>query len=145
MARAPLATAWKQVSVKINKALCEPITTSCEAKQTHASLTYSTEIKSASHQCTKLAPFEAKKASCEPKTTSVKAIWIRKSNPASCEVRDKSLNLASYETKIVSDFETISALHRAKPHFPHEAKAKAPIGATVKLLQLRLNQEPGEL
>jgi len=32
VARAPLATAWKQVSVEMDKDLCEPITASCEAK-----------------------------------------------------------------------------------------------------------------
>ena len=34
VARAPLATSWKQVSFEINKILCEPITPSHEAKQT---------------------------------------------------------------------------------------------------------------
>ena len=34
VARAPLATSWKQVSIETNKALCKPITISGEAKQT---------------------------------------------------------------------------------------------------------------
>ena len=41
-----LATSWKPVSVEINKALCEPILASCEAKLTPSeSMTVSTETK----------------------------------------------------------------------------------------------------
>jgi len=67
---------------------------------------------------------EAIKAPREPKTASTKVIWIGKS-VVSCEVRDKSLESASCEAKIVSKCKTISDLHRAKPHLSREAKAKA--------------------
>ena len=51
VARASLATAWKQVSVETNKAICEYIAASHEAKQTpHKSDTISKETKTASHQ-----------------------------------------------------------------------------------------------
>jgi len=50
-------------------------------------------------------------------------MWIAKS-VVSCEARDKSLDLASSEAKIISDRETISALHRANPRLSREAKAK---------------------
>jgi len=33
VARAPLATSWKKVSVKTTEVLCRPIIASCEAKQ----------------------------------------------------------------------------------------------------------------
>ena len=56
-------------------------------------------------------------------------MWIKNSNPASCEIRDKSLDLASGKAKIVYDCETISVLHRAKPLFSREAKTKALMGA----------------
>jgi len=50
VASALMATAWKQVSVETNKTLCEPITASCEAKQTpRESNTVSIETKIASH------------------------------------------------------------------------------------------------
>jgi len=67
---------------------------------------------------------EAIKVPCEPKTAFPKAMWIVKSI-VSCEVRDRSLDSASYEAKIVSDCKTISALHRAKPRLSREARAKA--------------------
>ena len=51
-------------------------------------------------------------------------MWIAKS-VVSCEARDKSLDLASSEAKIISDRETISALHRAKPRMSCKNKAKA--------------------
>ena len=51
-------------------------------------------------------------------------MWIAKS-VVSCEVRDRSLDSASCEAKIVYDCKTISALHRAKPRLSREAKAKA--------------------
>ena len=115
------------------------ITASYEAKQTTCeSNTVLTEIKSALHQRTKLAHCEAKKAPCEPKTTSAKAIWIKKSNPASCEVRDKSLGLASYKAKTVSDCETISALHRVQPRFSREAKVKALMSANSEAITTSL-------
>ena len=41
-----------------------------------------------------------------------------------------SLNSASCEAKIVSDYETILALRRAKPHLSCEAKARAPLCAS---------------
>ena len=40
------------------------------------------------------------------------------------EAWDRSLDSASYKTKIVSDCKTISAFHRAKPRLPLEAKVK---------------------
>ena len=61
----------------------------------------------------------------EPKSASAKTIWIKKSNLASYEARDSSLDSASCKAKIVSDYKTISALHRAKPDLSCEAKAKA--------------------
>jgi len=67
---------------------------------------------------------EAIKVSREPKTASAKAMRIAKS-VVSCEVRDKSLDSASCEAKIVSNCKTISALHRAKPLLSREAKVKA--------------------
>jgi len=73
---------------------------------------------------------EARKASCEPKTIPAKVISIKKSNSASCEASDKSLDSVSCETKIVFDYEIISALHKAKPHLSREAKAKSPLGAS---------------
>ena len=73
VARAPLGTAWKQVSVEMDKVLYEPITASREAKQiTCESNTVSTE--------TKLVSWEATKARRESKIASTKAIWIKK-NP----------------------------------------------------------------
>jgi len=51
VARASLATSWKQVSVETNKALCEPITVSGEVKQTlYESSTVSIETNIASRQ-----------------------------------------------------------------------------------------------
>ena len=60
----------------------------------------------------------------EPKTASAEAMWNAKS-VVSYEARDRSLDLASCEAKIVSNCKTISALHRAKSHLSREAKAKA--------------------
>jgi len=118
VARAPLATSWKQVSVETNKALCKPITASVEAKQTICeSSTVSAETNIATRQHNNIMR-EAIKVPCEPKTASVKAMWIVK-------VIDRSLDSASCEAKIVSDCKTISALHRAKPHLSREARAKA--------------------
>ena len=54
---------------------------------------------------------EAIKVPREPKTVSAKAMWIAKS-VVSCEARDRSLDSSSYEAKIVSNYMTISALHR---------------------------------
>ena len=51
-------------------------------------------------------------------------MWFANS-VVSCEVRDRSLDSASCEAKIVSDCKTISVLHRAKPRLSREAKAKA--------------------
>ena len=51
-------------------------------------------------------------------------MWIAKS-VVSCEARDRSLDSASCEAKIVSDCKTIPALHRAKPRLSREAIAKA--------------------
>ena len=61
---------------------------------------------------------EATKVPCESKTASAKAMWVTKSTTS-------SLDLASYEAKIVSDRATISTPHRAKPRLSCEAKAKA--------------------
>ena len=58
----------------------------------------------------------------EPKTTSAKAMWIVKV-VVPCDARERSLDSASYEAKIVSDCKTISALHRAKPCLARKAKA----------------------
>jgi len=60
----------------------------------------------------------------EPKTASVKAMWIAKS-VVSSEARDRSLDSASCEAKIVPDCEIILALQRAKPRLSCEAKTKA--------------------
>ena len=46
-------------------------------------------------------------------------------NPVSCEVRDRSLDSASFEAKIVCDCKTISTLHRAKSRLSREVKVKA--------------------
>ena len=67
---------------------------------------------------------EAIKVPCEPKTAFTKAMWIAKS-VVPCEARDRSLDSASCEAKIVSDCKIISALHRAKPHLSREARTKA--------------------
>ena len=66
---------------------------------------------------------EAIKVSREPKIASAKAMWIAKF-AVSCEARDRSLNSASCEAKIVSNGKTILALHRAKPRLSREANAK---------------------
>jgi len=124
IARAPLTTSWKQVSVEINKALCKPIIVSDEAKQALCeSSTVSAETNIASRQHVNTMR-EAIKVPHEPKTTSPKAMWIAKS-VVSCEAKDISLDSVSCETKIVSDCKTISALHRAKPRLFREAKVKA--------------------
>ena len=51
-------------------------------------------------------------------------MWIAK-HVVSCEVKDRSLDSAFYEAKIVSNCKAILALHRAKPRLSREAKAKA--------------------
>jgi len=65
---------------------------------------------------------ETIKVPCEPKTAFIKAMW---KSIVSCEVRDRSLDLAFCEAKIVFDCKSISALHRAKPRMSREAKAIA--------------------
>ena len=55
-------------------------------------------------------------------------MWIAKSL-VSFEARDRSLDSASCEAKIVSDCKIISALHIAKPRLSREAKVKAPLCA----------------
>ena len=67
---------------------------------------------------------EAIKVHHEPKITSAKAMWIAKS-VVSCKVRDRSLDSASCEAKIISDCKTILGLHSAKPLLSREVKAKA--------------------
>jgi len=110
------ANAGKQVSVEMKKDLCNPISVSCEAKQTPSESTkVSTTTKLASRQCL-YTVCEARKAFCKPKAAS-KAIWIEKFNSASCEVREKSLYSASREANL--------ALRRARPYLSREAKAKA--------------------
>jgi len=122
VARAHLATSWKLVSFETSKVLYEPFKASCKAKQTmFKSNTVSTETNIASHQCINVA--REAKVPCEPKITSTKAMWIAKS-VISCEARDRSLDSASCEAKIVSDCKTIPALHRAKPRLSREAKTK---------------------
>jgi len=59
---------------------------------------------------------EVRKAFCKPKTIS-KAIWIEKSNSASYEARENSLDLALCEANL--------ALCRAQPLLSREAKVKA--------------------
>ena len=66
---------------------------------------------------------EAIKVPCEPKTTSTKAMRIEK-YVVSCEIKDRSLDSASYEAKIVSDCKAIPALHGAKPRLSRKAKVK---------------------
>jgi len=52
VARASLATSWKQVSVKTTKVPCEPITTSLKAKQAlREPIIVSAETNPASRQC----------------------------------------------------------------------------------------------
>jgi len=51
-------------------------------------------------------------------------MWIAKP-VVSCQARDRSLDLASCEAKIVSDCKNISTLHRAKSRPSREAKTKA--------------------
>jgi len=63
---------------------------------------------------------------------------LKKFNSVSCEARDKSFDSALCEAKIVSDCETILALHRAKPRLSREAKAKAPLGANSEATAARL-------
>jgi len=124
VARAPLATSWKQVSVETNKALCKSITVSGEAKQTlckFSTVSAETNITLCQYVNTMR---EAIKVPREPKTASAKVIWIEKFIIL-CEARDKSLDSVSCEAKIVSDYETISALHRVKPRMSCEAKTKA--------------------
>ena len=78
------------------------------------------------------ASYGARKALYEPNTAFTKASWItKKSNLASYEDRDNSLLLASSEATLVSICGTIPALHRAKPCFSCETKAKAPLGAST--------------
>ena len=72
--------------------------------------------------CTKLEIVDC--VPCEPKTAFAKAMWIAKS-VVSCNARDRSLDAASCEAKIISDCKTISVRHRAKPRLSREAKAKA--------------------
>ena len=67
-------------------------------------ITVSTETNLAPRKPVHVA-HEAIKAPYEPKTTSSKAMWVAKSTIS-------SLDLASYEAKIVSDHEAISALRR---------------------------------
>jgi len=76
----------------------------------------------------------------EPKRAFAKTSWTtKKTNLALCEDRDESLLLASSEATSVSSCETILALHKAKPHFSHEAKAKAPLGASATLALNEVN------
>jgi len=113
VARAPLATSWKQVSIKTTEILCEPIIASREAKQSlRKPITLSITRQHGNVAC------EAIKVPCEPKTASSKAMWVAKSTTF-------SLDSASRDAKIVSDHKTISALHRTKPRLSHEAKTKA--------------------
>ena len=67
---------------------------------------------------------EAIKVPRAPKTASAKAMWIAKAVVPS-EARDRSLDSASCEVKIVSNCKTISALHRTKPRLSCETRAKA--------------------
>jgi len=67
---------------------------------------------------------EATKVPYEPKIANAKTIWIAKF-VVSCDARDKSLDSASCEAKIVYDCKTNSALHRAQPCLSREAKVKA--------------------
>ena len=73
------------------------------------------------------APYELKRAFAKASCTT------KKSNLDSCEARDESLLSASSEATSVFGCETISALHRAKPHFSREAKAKVPLGSSATL------------
>ena len=119
MARTPLANSWKQASVETDKALCKRITVSGEAKQTLCeSSTVSAETNIAPRQHINIMR-EAIKVPCEPKTASAKTMWIAKA-AVPCEARDRFLDSASCEVKIVSDCKTISALHRAKPRLSCE-------------------------
>jgi len=133
-----LAASWEQVSVETIKVLYGSITASREAKQAPCEpkqaprepqwaprepklapckpISVSIETNSASRQYVNVV-LEATKVPCEPKTTSNKAMWVVKSTTS-------SLDPASYEVKIVSDHETISAPHRAKPRLSCEVKAK---------------------
>ena len=140
LAKSPLATSWKLVSVETKKAFCEPISVSSDAKQTRSESTaVSTETKMVLYEHI-LASCEARKALCEPKRAFAKASWTtKKSNLASCEVRDESLLPASREATSVSGYETISTLHRAKPRFSRESKAKSPLSASATLVLSEAN------
>jgi len=89
----------------------------------YASLAQSQQTKIASRQHVNTVR-EAIKIPRELKTASAKAMWIVKS-VVSCEARDRSLDSASCESKIIPGYKTISALHRAKPLLSREAKGKA--------------------
>jgi len=118
VARPPLITSWKQVSVETTEVPSEPITVSRKAKQAlHEPIKVSTGTNLAPCQRMNVVR-EAIKVPCEPTTTTSKAMWVAKST-------SPSLDSASCEAKIVSNHKTTSTPHRAKPRLSHEAKAKA--------------------
>jgi len=88
VARAPLATSWKQVSVETTKVPCEPITASREAKQAPYEpkqalcepISVSTETKSTPCQHVNVVR-GATKVPYEPKTASAKTMWVAKPPP----------------------------------------------------------------
>jgi len=87
-----------------------------------------------------LASCESRKALCEPKRAFAKVSWTtKKFILASCEAKNESLLLASSIATSVSSCKTILALHRAKPRFSREAKAKAPLGASTTLTLSKVN------
>ena len=78
VARAPLATSWKQVSVETTKVLCEPIITSSKAKLASKATIALKETNSASGQHVNAA-HEAIKAPYEPKTALQKQCGLKNS------------------------------------------------------------------
>ena len=85
---------------------------------------------------------QSKKVFIRPNTASARAIWTKKFNSASCETRDQSLDSALYKAKIVSNCDTISALHRVKHRLSSEAKIKAPLGANNEAITTSLTFPP---
>jgi len=133
VARAPLATSLKQVSVETIQVPCEPITASCEAK--HAPCkpkqapckskqaprkTISVLIKNNSAPRQRIR--ETIKFPWEPKIASSTTMWIAKSTIP-------SLDPASYKAKIVLYHKITLAPRRAKSRLSSEANTKAPLCA----------------
>jgi len=133
VARASLASSWKQVSIEPTEVPSEPITASREAKQALCKvIKVSTETNLAPHQRVNVVR-ETIKVPREPTTTSSKVMWVAKST-------NSCLDSALCKVKIVSDYETISAPRRLSLACPAKLRLKHFV-LTTRLIQPGLHHQ----